>query len=292
MKVLFILRQTFSNLWRERTPVTATILTICIALTILVALFEISIVLFDQLEELKNNMVVEVYLNENIKESQINTIQTTLNDYTSVQSLRFISKDKAAEIFEKEFGENIMDILDENPLPTSFEVGLYKSFNKPQYLAEFKTKVEALNGVDEVHYRHALIEKLETLTEAVAVGGVFVFIILVLAMNLLIRNTLKLSVYSRRRQINIMKILGADNLFIRLPFILEGGIEGFIGGFLSALFLVFAHKFIETSFPLLDISRNMYETISILTITIGTLIGLVTSAGSVATFVNKIFSKK
>ena len=158
--------------------------------------------------------------------------------------------------------------------------------------AEFKKEIEAVAGVDEVHYRHAVIEKLENLTEAVAVGGVFVLLILILAMNLLIRNTLKLSVYSRRRQISIMKILGAGNLFIRSPFILEGAIEGFLGGLLSAIFLVFAHKFVESFFPLLNISRHMYETISFLTICIGTIIGFASSAGSVGTFVNKIFSKK
>lgn len=292
MKFFFILRQTFSNLWRERTPVTATILTICIALTILVSLFEISVVLFDQLDDLKRNMVVEVYLKDNINQSQINSIENKLHDYPSVERLRFISKTKAAEIFKIEFGEDIMDILDENPLPVSFEVGLYKSYNKPEYLAEFKKEIEAVTGVDEVHYRHAVIEKLENLTEAVAVGGVFVLLILILAMNLLIRNTLKLSVYSRRRQISIMKILGAGNLFIRSPFILEGAIEGFLGGLLSAIFLVFAHKFVESFFPLLNISRHMYETISFLTICIGTIIGFASSAGSVGTFVNKIFSKK
>ena len=80
MKFFFILRQTFSNLWRERTPVTATILTICIALTILVSLFEISVVLFDQLDDLKKNMVVEVYLKENIDQAHMHSIEKKLQN--------------------------------------------------------------------------------------------------------------------------------------------------------------------------------------------------------------------
>ncbi len=292
MKFFFVLRQTFSNLWRERTPVVATILTICIALTILVALFEVSFVLYDQLRDLKSNMLIEVYLDPSSPESQIKNIQNELEGYNTIERLRYVSKETAAKIFKEEFGENIMDILDENPLPVSFEVRLLPEFNHPEYLALFKTQVEKINGVDEVHYRHALIEKLENITEAVAVAGIFVLIILVFAMNLLIRNTIKLSVYAKRRQIDIMKILGAGNLLIRLPYILEGAIEGFIGGFLSAICLIFAHKFIAGSFPLLEIGTTTYKMLWVSTISFGIMIGLITSATSVGRFVYKIFAKK
>ncbi|MDZ7821926.1 MAG: hypothetical protein U5N26_08990 [Candidatus Marinimicrobia bacterium] len=79
-----------------------------------------------------------------------------------------------------------------NPLPTSFEIRLKSSFNHPEYLSVFKRQVEAMQEVDEVHYRHSVIEKLENVTEAVVMAGIFILIILVLAMNLLIRNTIKL----------------------------------------------------------------------------------------------------
>ncbi len=292
MKLIFILRQTFSNLWRERTPVTATILTICIALTILVALFEVSFILFNQLDELKNNMQIEVYLKNDLSDSKIRTIKGQLEGITEVKNVRLITKSMAAEIFNREFGEDIMEILDENPLPVSFEITLYQHFNKPDYLKAFRQKVQNINGVEEVHYRHALIEKLETVTQAVAVSGIFILIILFIAMNLLIRNTLKLSVYARRKQIEIMNNLGAGHLFVRMPFILEGAIEGLIGGILSTVCLVFAHKFAETTFSMLDFARYTYELVALITICTGTAIGFVSSAGSVSGFVNKIFSKK
>ncbi len=292
MKFIFVLKQTFSNLWRERTPVVATILTICIALTILVALFEVSFVLYDQLRDLKSNMVIEIYLEPSTTDSQVKIIQNELEKYNTIERLRYISKETAAQIFNDEFGENIMDILDENPLPVSFEVRLLREFNHPEYLALFKTLVENIKGVDEVHYRHALIEKLENVTEAVAISGIFVLIILVFAMNLLIRNTIKLSVYAKRRQIDIMKILGAGNLLIRLPYILEGAIEGFIGGFLSAICLIFAHKFIAGYFPLMVIGASTYKILWVSTISFGIMIGLFTSTISVGRFVYKIFANK
>ena len=292
MKFFFVLRQTFSNLWRERTPVVATIMTICIALTILIALFEVSFLLYGQLQDLKNNMVIEVYLDPDATSAQITGIQKELESYNTIERLRFISKETAAEIFKEEFGEDILDILDDNPLPVSFEIMLKKEFNHQEYLSLFKKQVEGLKGIDEVHYRHALIEKLENVTQAVAIGGLFVLIILVFAMNLLIRNTIKLSVYAKRRQIDIMKILGAGNLLIRLPFILEGAIEGFIGGMLSAICLIIAHRFVEGSFPLLQIGATTYKMLWVTTISFGIGIGLVSSASSVGRFVNKIFAKK
>lgn len=292
MKFLFVIKQTFSNLWRERTPVVATIMTICIALTILVALFEVSYVLYNQLYELKRNMLIEVYLEPGISKEQSTRIQEELESYNTIEKLRYISKETAADIFKEEFGEDIMDILDENPLPVSFEVLMRKEFNHQEYLSLFKTQVENIEGVDEVHYRHVLIEKLENVTEAVAIGGVFVLIILVLAMNLLIRNTIKLSVYAKRRQIDIMKIMGAGNLLIRMPFILEGAIEGFIGGFFSAIFLIFVHKFVAGSFPLVQVDLNTYRILWLITITFGIGIGLFSSAASAGRFLNKIFAKK
>lgn len=292
MKFLFILKQTFSNLWRERTPVTATILTICIALTILVSLFEISFILFNQLDDLKNNMFIEVYINEDQTNKQIQNIKHDIEKVTAVKHVRLITKEMAADIFNREFGENIMEILDENPLPVTLEITLYQHFNRPDYLSDFKRKVENISGVDEVHYRHALIEKLETFTQAVAVGGIFVLIFLFIAMHLLIRNTLKLSVYSRCKQIEILNNLGAGHMFIRMPFILEGAIEGLVGGILSSICLVLVHKFAETTFSMLDFCHYTYKLITLITVCTGMIIGFITSAGSVSVFVNKIFSKK
>lgn len=292
MKLLFIIKQTFSNLWRERTPVTATILTICIALTILVALFEISFILFNQLEDLKSNTFIEVYLENDLSDSKIQVIEKQIKAITAVKEVKLITKEMAADIFNKEFGENIMEILDENPLPISFEISLYQHFNTPDYLSGFKQKVQNFDGVKEVHYRHALIKKLETVTQAVSISGIFVLIILFLAMHLLIRNTLKLSIYARRKQIEIMKILGAGHIFIRMPFILEGAIEGLIGGILSSVCLVLAHKFVEATFASLNFGLYTYELITFISICIGTIIGLGTSASSTSTFINKIFSQK
>ncbi len=292
MKFFFILRQTFNNLWRERTPVVATVLTICIALTILIALFEVSWTLYSQLSDLKSNLVIEVYLDPALSEKQAGTIQKQLEQYNTIERIRFISKETAADIFREEFGENITDILDENPLPISFEIRLLPEYNHPGYMSLFKKQVESISGVDEVHYRHAVIEKLEQLTEAIMVSGIFVLIILVFAMNLLIRNTIKLSVYAKRRQIEIMKILGAGNMLIRMPFILEGAFEGLIGGILSATGLIVMHKFIASSFSLVTFSLHTYKLIWVYTLSLGILIGLLTSAGSVGKFVNKIFSKK
>ncbi len=292
MKFLFVLRQTFNNLWRERTPVLATILTIFIALTILIALFELSWVLYNQLYELKRNLVVEVYLKPSVPADEAEQVREKLKAYRTIERIRYISKATAADIFEEEFGENIMDILDENPLPTSFEIRLKSSFNHPEYLSVFKKQVEAMPEVDEVHYRHSVIEKLENVTEAVVMAGIFILIILVLAMNLLIRNTIKLSVYARQRQIMIMKILGSGNLLIRMPFILEGAFEGLVGGIFSAAGLIVAHRFLASTFPLLNFPARVYQLLWINTVILGIVIGLLTSAASTGHFINKVYSKK
>lgn len=292
MKFLFVLRQTLNNLWRERTPVTASVLTIGIALIILISLSEVSITLYRNLNELKQNMVIEVYLDASRSEKDAAGLAEQLRNYGTIERIRVISKETAAEIFEKEFGENIYDILKENPLPVMIEVRLEPEYNHSDYLTLFKKQVESLPGVDEVHYRHVLVEKLESVTQAVLISGVAVFIILVFAMNLLIRNTIKLSVYARRDQIAIMKILGAGNLFVRLPYILEGAFEGLLGGMMAAAGLIVAHKFISDSFEAVHFAPMTYKMLWIVTISVGILIGLFVSAAAVGHFVQKIYAKK
>jgi cell division transport system permease protein len=292
MKFLFVLRQTFNNLWRERTPVTASILTIFIALTILIALFEVSWLMYGQLSELRKHMVVEIYMEPSASEAETEAVREKLESFDTVSRMRFVSREEAAEIFRREFGEDIGDILDENPLPVSFEVRMRPEYNHPDYLSVFSRQVEVLPGVDEVHYRHAVIEKLQDVTEAVAVAGVIVLIVLVVAMNLLIRNTIKLSVYAKKRQIMIMKILGSGSLLIRMPFILEGAVEGLIGGVLSAVGLIIAHRFIAATFPLADFSAHTYQLLWVFTVSLGIVIGLLTSSAAAGRFVNKVYSKK
>ncbi|MFO7842016.1 MAG: ABC transporter permease [Fidelibacterota bacterium] len=292
MKLLFVLRQTFNNLWRERTPVIATILTIFIALSILIALFEVSWILYNQLHDLKKNMVVEIYLKSSISESETARIRSRLEDHKTIDRIRYISKDAAAGIFQEEFGEDINEILDKNPLPPSFEIRLRPEFNHPDYMSILKRQFEGMPEVEEVHYRHSIIEKLENVTEAVVVAGIFILIILVFAMNLLIRNTIKLSVYARKRQIMVMKILGSGSLLIRMPFILEGAVEGLIGGILSASGLIITHRFIAGTFTLVNFSPRVYQLLWINTISLGIVLGLLASAYSAGRFINKIYSKK
>lgn len=292
MKFLFILRQTLNNLWRERTPVSASILTISVALMILIALFEVSWVLYDNLNDLKRNMVIEVYLQPDVSERQAAAIHDILSDYGTIEKMRIVSKEVAADIFLQEFGEDIRDILDENPLPVMIEVRLQSAYNHTDYLNIFKKQTEAIPGVDEVHYRHVLIEKLETVTHAVMIGAVIILLIFLLVMNLLIRNTIKLSVYARRQQIAILKILGAGNLFIRLPYILEGAFAGLIGGILAATALILSHKFIASTFDALQFHPHIYKILWLLSITTGILLGLFLSAAAVGRFVHKIYAKK
>jgi cell division transport system permease protein len=292
MKLLFIIRQTLNSLWRERTPVTASILTISVALTILIALFEISWVLYSNLNSLKQNMVVEVYLDSEIGDMEATRIRDRLLEYGTTEQMRIVGKGMAADIFREEFGEDINDILDQNPLPVMIEVRLQPEYNHPDYMALFKKQCEAIPGVDEVHYRHVLIEKLEAITEAVIIGGVILLLVLLLVMNLLIRNTIKLSVYARRQQIAVMKILGAGNMFIRMPYILEGAFEGLVGGLMAAGALILSHRFISGTFAAVTFPAGTYKLLWVISITSGIVLGFFLSAAAVGRFINKIHAKK
>lgn len=286
MKFQLVIRQLFSNLWRERTPVIATILTISVAITILIALSEVGVFTYSELKRLKKEQIVEIYLQPGLSQSQLRNINEKLNSLPTIESMRFISKEKAADIFKQEFGEDIQRILDENPLPASFEIKMKNEFNHKDYLVLFKSQVEKFPYVDEVHYRHTVLENLENIMQIVVITGLGAFFMLLISMDLLIRNTVKLSVYSRRKQIDIMKILGAGDLFIRLPFILEGLWEGICGGFISAVLLTVIHRLLISAFPLLPFPASVFKFIWLSTIVSGAVFGTFVAAAAAGRFTN------
>jgi cell division transport system permease protein len=204
--------------------------------------------------EVRNRVVVDVYIKDTATTQERTELRSAIEDTANVKSVDYISK---AEALKRAQGKNPeafregTELLGSNPLPDSFRV----TPEDPDKLAQIVQRLDAggqpqLSAIDEVRDREEDTSKILSATGLVKALTAGMAVLLVLASIALIANTIRLSVFARRREVEVMKLVGATNWFIRWPFVIEGMIVGFFGGLLAVLLLAI----VKTTFvdPLSD----------------------------------------
>ncbi len=160
-----------------------------------------------------------------------------LEEHPRVQSGVYVSKDEARERFRKDFpgDAEILEGLGENPLPASIELALSREALEPETLLSMKTKIEKLQGVEEAVFGRELFTRISGLVRFIHLAGLLFGLALVLAVIFLSANTIRLNLYSRREELEILQVVGATRWFIRWPFLIEGAMQGLFGAGASLL---------------------------------------------------------
>ncbi len=291
MRSFYIFKQAIYNIWSARVPVMIAIITIGISLSVLIGIAEITYKLYSTVEEIRKEFEIDIFLEPETSSFQRAIIERKLKNIHQIKSYKFISKEDAAKIFFEEFGENIFDILSDNPLPASYKIKLYGKMTHVEIVDNVVKRINKINGVDEVKYHSDLLILMEKYFLIIMIIGGSIIFVLLLAMNIFIRNTIKLSVYSRRSQIFILQLLGSGKIFLKSPFIIEGLFEGLIGGFFAAAILYFFHNVAnETAIYLFNYNLKEINYLWSISIAVGGIIGVFASSTSVNKFV-RIFAK-
>ncbi len=186
-------------------------------------------------QALKQTISVEVFLKD-IDTHQIHRLQADLAKEKPVEKVVYISKDSAAAIFRKDFGVDGAGMADLGFLPASFRLQLRKH-STPDQISAMVERVKQLDGVESVQFRRHLLELLQTRIRTFVLAGSGIGLIILLVSVLLVFNTIRLTIYARRKLIKAMKLVGATNGFIRRPFLVEGIVQGLVSG-VTAVILV------------------------------------------------------
>lgn len=243
MKISYIFNETISGLRRNAVASFSSIISITVSL-LLIGLFAIfSIKISQIIEDVKRAVEFEIFLREDITPETIDEIKEKIIAFSEVDSVKFISKDDAAEIFRREFGEDINALLDFNPLPVSFKVKLKSIYNTPTKAEEVNQKLSSIEGVEKVIYRKELLRYIDTRTNLLSIAGIALGIFLAFSSLVLVSNTIKLSIYAKKKNIRTMELIGASRWYIGAPFLVGGIMQGFIGGILSAVMIYGLEKF-------------------------------------------------
>ena len=291
MKAIRILgrsiRDAFKSVFRNFSLSVASIT--CIVITLI--LVSISLMLSSNvnnfIQDTENDLSIIVYLKQDVNEEQIKDIESKIKSMASYESLVFKSKDE----WKAEIAENISELkpiiegLEENPLDDSILVYV-KSVND---LKATTSAIQEIEGVESATYGADSVDQLIVIFKIIEQVAAVIVIALVLVTAFLISNTIRLTIYSRRNEIEIMRLVGTSNMAIKLPFEFEGLFLGVIGAIIPVLLTIYGYIFVYDRFKtavasyriLLVTPLNILPMICAILVVIGGIVGMLGSSYAV-----------
>jgi cell division transport system permease protein len=193
-------------------------------------------------DQISQNLSVILFLEEDLTEGDIQAVEAALNRTELFVFAQYVSPDEAMSKFKERFPDlqDIVTNLDINPFPPSFEATLRETV--PKDINPLLDQLKSLRGVEDIQYNREWVERMEALSRLAKAVGFFLGGILILASFFIISNIIKMNVMARKDEIAILRLVGGSNMFIRVPFLLEGLLLGFFGGILSLLLLLILIK--------------------------------------------------
>lgn len=208
---------------------------------------------------LKENIQLQLELKDNLTENDILQYQSLLMSEPFVKEVKYVSKDEAAVMMQKELGENFMETLGFNPLYSSLNVNLNADYANADSIAIVTEKLMQGNNAKDIIYDSALVDAIDTNAKKIAlIIGVLSVILLIVAI-ILIDSTIKLAMFSNRFLIRSMQLVGATRWFITKPFILRGIFNGFVSGVLASIILIWMIYYLEQNILDLSIFKNWQD---------------------------------
>lgn len=240
-RIVFFSQEALRALRRNGAPTLAAIVTTVVTVVLLGMLIPIFQTTQAKSEEVRGQLNVQAALFDDATRAEVAAAQQKIEGVPHVAEVTYVSKAQALETLKSQLKDkSIVEELHTNPLPASFEI----KPDDPANLPGIREAIMGANGehpispiVSNVFHRHDAQEKIQQVTSALKIVLTVITALLILASLMLVGNTIRLSIYTRRREVEVMRLVGATRWFIRWPFMIEGVIVGFAGGALAILIL-------------------------------------------------------
>jgi cell division transport system permease protein len=290
MRLGYYLSETVTNLRRNFLMTIAAISTVAISLLLLGGVQILGLIVSNVTLNWEAKVEVSAYLRNDITAGEEEALRTQISNFKEVENVEYVSQAQALEIF-KEMNRTrpeLWEPLDEDDLPASFLIKLYDADDAE----EVAKRITGAPGVEEVRFGGEIIRRLLQVNSLLRTISFVLSLVLMIAAAALIANAIRLAIYARREEIAIMKLVGATNWFIRIPFMLEGIFAALVGAIVSGVVVVAGNSLLFSrmadSFPFLAqaFSFTTGEIVGVLTVLTGVaaLVGLVGSTMALRRF--------
>lgn len=248
--VKYSFKDAVKSIVRNKTLSIASIATVAATLFILGSITLVVANVNKAVTKLGSMVEVSIYLEDSITNTQKDAIEKKIEVIDGVNTIKFESKTQALENVKEQLNDTTGDLTEgfeeDNPFPASFTVNV----SEPEIIDDVVSAVRDMDGIEDIRDARSLIQKISNLTDSVKVSAIVGFIVFILISLFLIGNTIKITVFTRKREIGIMKYVGATDWFIRWPLIIEGVILGIIGAIIAVIILVLGYLVLTSKISL------------------------------------------
>ena len=291
--ITYLIGEGFKNIFKNKKSTASSLAIMCMVMLVFGAFFIIGENINYIMNNIEDAQAIQVFFKDYVTDEEAKTLGEQINKINGVNKIEFVSKNEAYNIFKTEFLQKPeLAVGYEEIFPPSYIV----TFTDLNLKDDVQKEIKKIDQVDTIESSNETMEKLMNLTNGIRIGTGILLVILVMVSIFIISNTIKLTVYSRRKEISIMKYVGATNSFIRWPFIVEGILIGIIASLISILIVGFAYNLIlqqlvQTEFvKSVGISfvnfSDMFNLIVIVYIILGSGIGIIGSSMSMRKYLD------
>ena len=287
----YYIKETFTSLKRNSLMSIASISTVALSILVLGMFLTMVLNVNNLASHLENQVQVTIYMDDSASQEQLKQMEKVLRSTEGIVKVTPRTKEEALGEFKKRLGEQQKLLAapgEDNPFPASFEIQV----DHPERIPQLVAQVQQMPGVETAKFGQEVVERLFQLTRVLRLGGILLIVLLAIATLFIISNTIRITVFARRREVNIMKYVGATDWFIRWPFLLEGMLMGFVGAVIASVILFQGYNAIQAKiygtlafFPMLPSWPTMGY-LSAGLICVGTLIGALGSSISLRKFLD------
>jgi cell division transport system permease protein len=257
---IYFFKTALSNIFYNRLVHIISIGTITISMLLLGFFLLLSVNIKNSLSDWGESLSMSVYIENDLNEGSKSKIESVISSIKGARIKEFITEEQAMANLKGHLGDQagLLEGLKKNPLPGSYEIIFHETADYRADPEKIKTDLEKLNGVDEVQYSKQWVERFQGIMDILRIIGLISGGFLCVAVLFITTNTIKLTIYSRRDEIEIYKLVGATDWFVRIPYLIEGTIQGLLGGIFSygillTIYSVFSIKSLQVfGLPLID----------------------------------------
>ena len=279
-QILYLVSEAFNTLGRHKAVTFLSIVIMSLTLLVLAVFLLATDNVLTFLDRARPEMTVFVYLKDDVPPRTLEEEYKRLLKMGEVETVVFISKEQAMAEFREELGDerSILEVLETNPLPASFRVTLKNEYRKKEAIERFAGAMRGSPAVEEVSYGKEFIEQFSTVSRGFLYVDLVLGFIVVLSSIFIISNTVRLTILSRQKSIEVLKLVGATNRFITMPFVIEGAFQAGVASLVSLGLLFGIYALTKGLLPDLAFLRPgkiaLYVVICILLGSIGSLASL------------------